>query len=55
MQTYMPYTISDTTIAATPFKSLQVAVFTPNCVGTQLLVDDIEATFDNVMVGQLEE
>jgi hypothetical protein len=54
-QAPMPYAISDTTIAATPFRSLQVAVFTPNCIGTQMLVDDMEATFDNVMVGGTEE
>jgi hypothetical protein len=34
---------------------LSVAVFTPNCVGTQMLVDDTEATFDNVMVGGTDE
>jgi hypothetical protein len=51
----MPYTMSDLTPAAAPFKSLSVAVFTPNCVGTQMLVDDTEATFDNVMVGGTDE
>lgn len=54
-QASMPYTVSDTTPAATPYKALSVAVFTPNCVGTQMLVDDIETTFDNVMVGRLED
>ena len=54
-QQSMPYTMSDTNAAAAPFKSLSVAVFTPNCIGTQFLVDDTEATFDNVMVGGAEE
>ena len=53
-QASMPYTISDTALAAAPFKSLQVAVFTPNCVGPQMLVDDVETTFDNVAVGNTE-
>jgi len=51
----MAYAISDTTTAAAPDKLLGVRVFTPNCIGTSMLVDDIETTFDNVMVGGTEE
>ena len=54
-QTTMPYTIPDTAPAAVAYKSLGVRVFTPNCIGTQMLVDDTEATFDNVMVGNIDE
>jgi hypothetical protein len=49
-QSSLPYTIPDTTPAAFADKLLGVRVFTPNCIGTQLMVDDVEATFDNVMV-----
>ena len=54
-QTTMPYTIPDTAPAAVAYKSLGVRVFTPNCIGTQILIDDTEATFDNVMVGNIDE
>jgi hypothetical protein len=47
----MPYTMPDTTPAAVPNRILEAAVFTPNCIGTEMLVDDMEAIFDNVMVG----
>jgi len=40
----------DATPAAFPDKLLGVRVFTPNCIGTQMLVDDVETTFDNVMI-----
>jgi len=46
----LPYTIMDTAPAAFADKLLGVRVFTPNCIGTQMLVDDVETTFDNVMV-----
>jgi hypothetical protein len=46
----MPYSMPDTAPAAVPYKILEAAVFTPNCIGTQVLVDDMETTFDNVMV-----
>lgn len=51
----MPYNITDTSPAAVQYKSLGVRVFTPNCIGTQVPVDDMEATFDNVMVGSVDE
>jgi hypothetical protein len=54
-QQAMPYTLLDTSPAAVPYKILETAVFTPNCIGTQTLVDDMEATFDNVMVGNVDE
>jgi len=46
----LPYTMPDATPAAFPDKLLGVRVFTPNCIGTQMLVDDVETTFDNVMI-----
>jgi len=49
-QSSLPYTMPDATPAAFPDKLLGVRVFTPNCIGTQMLVDDVETTFDNVMI-----
>jgi len=46
----MPYNIPDTTAAAVQYKSLGVRVFTPNCIGTQVPVDNVDAIFDNVTV-----
>ncbi|MFL6306299.1 MAG: hypothetical protein ACJ72H_22435 [Candidatus Sulfotelmatobacter sp.] len=54
-QTTIPYSIPDTTSAAVAYKSLGVRVFTPNCVGTNVLLDDTEAVFDNVRVGSVDE
>ena len=44
---YMPYTISDTTPPAAPFKSLSANVFPPNCQGTSIPTD-LDVMFDNV-------
>ena len=54
-QQAMPYTMPDTSPAAVPYKILEAAVFTPNCIGTQAPLDDMEAIFDNVMVGSVDE
>ena len=53
-QASLPYTMPDTAPAAIAYKSLAVATFTPNCIGSRMLVDDVEATFDNVMVSGLD-
>jgi hypothetical protein len=44
----MPYTISDTTGAASPFKSLSANVVPANCAGTTRSAD-LEVLFDSVM------
>jgi len=49
-QAAMPYTMPDNAPAASPDKLLGVRAFTPNCVGQQMPVVDLETTFDNVMV-----
>lgn len=49
-QSSLPYSIPDTAPAAFPDKLLGARVFTPNCIGTHMLVDDVETTFDNVMI-----
>jgi hypothetical protein len=54
-QATMPYTQPDVSPAAAPDKLLGVRTFTPNCVGPQMLVVDLETTFDNVMVGRIDE
>jgi hypothetical protein len=48
---FLPYTMPDTAPAAAPDKLLGVRTFAPNCVGTQMLFADMEATFDKVMIG----
>ena len=50
-QEFMPYDMPDTMPAAAPDKLLGARVFPQNCIGNQGSVADIEATFDNVMVG----
>jgi hypothetical protein len=50
-QESMTYSMSDTRPAAAPDQLIGVRVWEPNCVGKQGLASDIEATFDNVMVG----
>jgi len=50
-QESMPYSMPDTRAAAAPDKLIGVRVWGPNCIGKQGLASDIEATFDNVMVG----
>ncbi len=50
-QGVMPYNISDTTPAAAADKFLGVRTFAPNCLGTQHVFVDMEANFDNVMIG----
>ena len=54
-QATIPYTMSDTTLAAAPDKLLGVRAFTPNCIGPQMLVVDLESTFDNVMIVKADE
>lgn len=51
VQAFLPYTMPDTAPAAAPDKLMGVRTFAPNCVGTQMLVADMEATFDHVMIG----
>ena len=51
VQAFLPYTIPDTAPAAAPDKFVGVRTFAPNCVGTQMLFAYMEATFDNVMIG----
>lgn len=51
----MPYSMPDNAPAAAPDKLLGVRAFTPNCIGTQMLVVDLETTFDNVLVGKTDE
>jgi len=50
-QESMPYSMPDTRPASAPDKLIGVRVWGPNCVGRKALASDIEATFDNVMVG----
>lgn len=47
----LPYTMSDTTPAAAPDKSIGVRTFAPNCIGPTMLVADMEATFGDVTIG----
>ncbi len=54
-QAVMPYSMPDSAPAAAPDKLLGVRIFTPNCIGTQMLVVDLETTFDNVRVGKTDE
>lgn len=54
-QAFMPYSMQDRTPPAASDKLLGVRVFTPNCVGTHMLFSDMEATFDNVMIGKTDD
>jgi len=51
----MPYTMPDNAPAAAPDKLLGVRTFTPNCIGQQMLIVDLETTFDNVMIATTDE
>jgi hypothetical protein len=48
VQLSMPYTISDTTAAVAPFRSLGANVFPANCT-TKSTAADLDVLFDNVM------
>ncbi len=48
----VPYTMPDTTPAAAPDKLIGVRTFTPNCIGPQMLVSDMESSFEKVWVGR---
>jgi hypothetical protein len=48
----LPYTMLDTTPAAAPDKLIGVRTFAPNCIGPNMLVADMEATFGDVMIGK---
>ena len=50
-QVFLPYTMSDTTPPAAPDKLIGVRTWAPNCVGTQMLVTDMDSTFDKVWIG----
>jgi hypothetical protein len=51
-QTVMPYNMSDIAPAAAPDKFVGVRTFAPNCIGTQHVFADMEATFDRVWIGK---
>ena len=48
VEQFMPYAISDTSPAASPFKNLSANVFPANCTGTRTFTD-LDVMFDNVM------
>jgi hypothetical protein len=48
----LPYTMPDTTPAASPDKLIGVRTFSPNCVGTTLRLSDMESSFDRVWIGK---
>jgi hypothetical protein len=50
-QAPLPYTMSDTKPPAAPDKLIGVRTWAPNCVGTQMLVTDMDTTFDKVWIG----
>ena len=50
-QVFLPYTMPDTAPPVAPDKLIGVRAFTPNCVGTQMLVTDMETSFDRVWIG----
>lgn len=50
-QAFMPYSMPDTAPAAAPDKLIAIRTWTPNCIGTQMLVTDMATTFDKVWVG----
>jgi hypothetical protein len=51
-QVFLPYTMPDTTPAASPDKLIGVRTFAPNCVGTTLRLSDMESSFDKVWIGK---
>jgi hypothetical protein len=48
----LPYTMPDTTPPAAPDKLIGVRTWAPNCIGAQMLVTDMDTTFNNVWIGQ---
>jgi hypothetical protein len=48
----LPYTMPDTTPAASPDKFIGVRTFAPNCIGSQMLLSDMESSFDKVWIGK---
>lgn len=50
-ETHMPYNIPDTTPPAAPDKLIGMRTWAPNCNGTQMLVTDMDTTFDRVWIG----
>jgi len=48
----MPYNMPDTALAATPDKLIGIRTWVPNCLGTQMLVTDMDTTFDRVWIGK---
>ena len=50
-QALMPYTMPDAALAAGPDKLIGVRTWAPNCLGTQMLVTDMDTTFDRVWIG----
>src|SRR6267378_3646697 len=48
----MPYNMPDTALAATPDKLIGIRTWVPNCLGTQMLVTDMDTTFDRVWIGR---
>lgn len=50
-QASLPYTMPDTTLPASPDKLIGVRTWAPNCIGTQMLVTDMDTTFDKVWIG----
>jgi hypothetical protein len=51
-QAFLPYTMPDTTPPAAPDKLIGVRTWAPNCLGTQMLVTDMDTTFDRVWIGK---
>jgi len=47
----MPYNMPDTALATAPDKLIGVRTWVPNCIGTQMLVTDMDTTFDRVWIG----
>ena len=46
---FMPYTISDTTPAVSPFRNIDAFIYPANCVGSRKSAD-VEVLFDDVLV-----
>ena len=49
-QAFLPYTMPDATPPAAPDKLIGVRTWAPNCVGTQMLVTDMDTAFNAVWV-----
>lgn len=50
-QALLPYTMPDTTPPAAPDKLIGIRTWVPNCIGTQMLVTDMDTTVDKVWIG----